>query len=125
MIKGDVMKADDAKEIMNYYFKKHEDEINELLRDLQQVSELDGYGACWCEHCDDEICATSQFWSYKQLAEKYNIKYEKYDMKENGEDCDAEDTDTVVLWDNGSNLSYEIAQEIKKQIKEVLKKIKI
>lgn len=37
------------------------DKMNELLKDLQQVSELDGYGACWYEHCDDEICATSQF----------------------------------------------------------------
>lgn len=94
--------------------------IHELLQDLQQVSELDGYGACWCEHCDDEICATSQFWSYKPLAEKYNIDYEKYNMEEDGEDCDVEDT--VILWDNGCNLSYEIEQEIKKQIKELLKK---
>lgn len=93
------------------------DKMNELLKDLQQVSELDGYGACWYEHCDDEICATSQFWSYKPLAEKYNIKYEKYGMKENGEDYDVEDT--IALWDNGSNLSYEIAQEIKRQIREV------
>lgn len=93
------------------------DKINELLKDLQQVSELDGYGACWYEHCDDEICATSQFWSYKSLAEKYNIDYEKYDMKENGEDYDVEDT--IALWDNGSNLSYEIAQEIKRQIREM------
>lgn len=94
------------------------EKLKELLKDLQEVSELDGYGSCWCEHCDDEICATSQFWSYKPLAKKYNVDYEKYHMEEDGEDSNVEDT--TILWDNGCCLSYEIEVEIKKQIAELL-----
>lgn len=92
--------------------------FKELLRDLEDLRFIDGYGECWWEHCDDEICATSQFYSYKELAEKYNVNYEKYGLDEDGENNEVDDT--IEIWGCAENVSWEINKKITAHMMELI-----
>lgn len=84
----------------------------ELINDLEELKEIDGYTTYQSE-ANDKDCytATDCFYEYKELAIKYDIDYNAYDMAEDYKKN--EDKSKYEWWDCVGSISWEINHAIK------------
>ena len=86
----------------------------ELLSDLEELKEIDGYTIYQSELNDkDYYVATDCFYEYKELAIKYDIDYKAYGLIENEENRDKCEEYRYAIWDCVSSISWEIEKKIK------------
>ena len=99
------------------------EKLNELLNDLEELKEIDGYTIYQSEVNDkDDYVATSCFYEYKELAIRYGIDYKAYGLIENEENSDKCEEYRYAIWDCVGSISWEIKKEIKKQLNEIMEK---
>lgn len=90
-------------------------EYVDLLNDLEELKEIDGYTTYQSE-ANDKDCytATNCFYEYKELAIKYDVDYNKYGMAEDYKRN--EDKSKYEWWDCVGSISWEINNVIKKEM---------
>ena len=79
----------------------------ELIRDLMELSWLQGNHECRFMYCEkDEIAAEESFDEVIPLAKKYEVEYEK--------------VDGMDFWEEGENLEYKILKKIEEEMEKVI-----
>ncbi len=101
-------------DIMNKQLK-----YKELINDLEELNRIDGY-TIYQSEANDKDCytATNCFYEYKELAIKYNVNYNAYDMAEDYKRN--EDKSKYEWWDCVGSISWEINRTIKSTISNLI-----
>lgn len=95
--------------------------FKELLVDLEELKEIDGYTIYQSEANDkDYYVATDCFYEYKELAEKYDIDYKSYDVDEDSEKNEDKFEYKYWIWDCVGSISWEIEKKIKGYMMELV-----